>query len=154
VVKDQESPKTYHSGWFEKAHLDGVEQFHDHGRDTSEEQRTTATFHFASIPFDLDEGPSLPFDVLYDPRWIHVLRYGKEQGVNTADLFQLAYILFYRPRISGEVLVWCKLGGVDEDRYDRRVVRFFRVLDEAEMSGMQCAHRGDKSDRFVVIPKL
>ena len=135
-------------------YLNRIEQFRNHGGDPSEEQGSAAPLHFGSIPLDFHEGPSLPFDVLHDPGRIYILYCGQEDGVDSPDLFQLAYILFYRARLGGEVFVGCKLGRVDEDRYDRLVVRLFRVVNEAEMSRMQGTHRGHKSNRFVVVLKL
>ena len=127
-----------------REYLNCVEQFGDHGCDPPEERGPTAALHFASVPGNLHEGPSLLFEVLHDPGRIHILHSGQENGVDSADLFQLAYILLYRPGVGREVLMGRKLGRVDEDRYDRLVVRFFRVVNEAEVSGMQRSHCGYK----------
>ena len=115
-------------------YLDCVEQFGDHSRDSPEEERPTATLHLAPIPLDFHERPPLLSYILHDPGRIHILHSGQEHSVDSADLFQLAQVLLYRSGISQEVFVGCKLGRVDEDRYDRLVVRLLRVTDEAEMS--------------------
>ena len=54
-------------------------------------------------------------------------------------------------RIGGVILVGTKLRRVDENRDHDNITIGFRAPDEAEVSFVQRAHRGYKTDEFVPV---
>src|SRR5581483_12447060 len=60
-------------------------------------------------------------------------------------------------RVAGQVFRGCELGGIDVDADHHLAARADDLpgaLDEAEMAGMQIAHREDEADGYAASPPV
>ena len=96
----------------------------------------------APDPLELHEGPLLVSDVPYDLRRISPLRRG-------SWYLSTWLVLLYHLGICEGVFVWCKLGQVGQNQYDRLVVCLFRPVNEAETARVQGSRYGRGPDQFV-----
>lgn len=103
------------------------------------------------------KGPNLFVYVKYNARGIHFQNFGHKHRIDALALkrrLQGRQVPFQGPRVCVQVLVWGKLGRVDENR-NHGSMRFFQALaHQMAVALVQGAHGWHETDRFLAQKTL
>ena len=113
-----------------------VEELGEHRADAAEVGRARQAVHALGEQAHVDVGLMV---------LVHLGRFGMEDQIGPHLLRERAVVLEVA-RVGVEVLVGRELNGIQKDRNDHLIVVLARLLDEARVSFVQVAHRGNEPD--------
>ena len=95
-------------------------------------------------------GKTLDVDVRRKPAWINLFNCRREDVIDIV-IGQQRGVFGQIARVALEVLTWAKLSRIHKHRDHHYVAHPSRFADEAQVSIVQGAHRGNEADGFVLF---